>query len=193
MKRTIKVIYFAALLIILSACQNQIDLEVEREQDGLRFYEDISIDEALDQLDYDVPLPTTLPFEQGDSRAQIYEHIDNPDRQGVKVRYVKEGVELDYSSKRPMDDIFQYLDYTVAGYETGLKSIKEHEDVEKVMFGDQEVYFSYSPSIPAASLHWARDGKGYSLSYFNAYAREEDPTKEQFEEIMREVYQSIEY
>ena len=193
MKKTIKVVCFAACLIILSACQNQIDLEVEREQDGVRLFEDVSIDEAMDQLDYDVFLPTSLPFEQGDARAQIYEDIDNPDQQWVKIRYVKEGVELDYSSKLPMDDIFQFLDYTVANYETGLKNIKEHEDVERVMFGDQEVYFSYSPSIPATSLHWERDGKGYSLSYFNAYAREGDPSKEQFEEIMREVYQSIEY
>ena len=189
----LKLMILMSLFIILSGCQESIDLEVEREQDGMRLYEDVSIDEALDELDYDVSLPDSLPFEQGDARAQIYENIDNPDRQWVKMRYVKEGVELDYSSKWAMDDIFQFLDYTVANYETGLKNIKEHEDVEKVMFGDQEVYFSYSPSIPAASLHWERDRKGYSLSYFNAYAREGDPSKEQFEEILREVYQSIEY
>lgn len=182
-----------SLFIILTGCQESIDLEVEREQDGLRFYEHVSIEEALDELDYDVFLPTSLPFEQGDARAQIYENIENPDRQWVNIRYVEEGVELDYSSERPMEDIFQYLDYTVASYETGFENIKEHEDFEKKMFGDQEVYFSYSPSLPAASLKWERDGKGYSLSYFNAYAREEDPSKEQFEEILREVYQSIEY
>lgn len=184
--------FLVAVLTLLVACQSGMDLEVKEEREGLIYYEYAPVEKVAEEVPFDVPVPTEFPFEAGETCAQVYQSTKDEDRLWVTMRFVRESEDIDFCSEVSTPDVYELVDYTVTNYKENYDRIDESDDFEKRTFGDQEVYVNYSKELPAAQIVWSKNDTQYSINYINAYAREETPTKEQFIEDARAVFESIE-